>query len=240
MIELDLTEEQRDRLSSREADAVRAAIAEAEERACGATIVSTLVHRHGPGGELPARLEADAASERATAEDFAVSDLRRALAGWVVYGTNPAAHLETRIADQGRAPVGDFAQARAEALRAALASLQKRLVPRWHGPLTVCQCGWTLPVGPAPVCVADGGAMEDLLDRVKLRALPAAYVAERMPEDCGTLMLCPRCSTPHAVFSDAGPDLDPYDDLTEVEGPHVAQVPRGDQGAPNAGEGVPS
>jgi len=103
-MDLDLSVQQKARLVSCEADAVRAVIAETGERAIVATIAVSLL-----GGGLRTRA-LDDAIDRLTAEDATVRDLRRALAAWVVYGTpTPIESIRERWQEAQRAHGRDVA-----------------------------------------------------------------------------------------------------------------------------------
>jgi len=95
----------------------------------------------------------------------------------------------------------------------------------------ICQCGWSLPVAPVPICV-ELVDRPDFFVRVGLEDLSAEAVAELMPEDCGALMLCPKCAAPHAFFVDEIGAYDVENDRDVVvhdggpEAPRAMQDPR--------------
>ena len=70
-------------------------------------------------------------------------------------------------------------------------------------------CGWPFPVAPVPICAERGHDRLDFFVKVDVGDISAEAVAEMMPEDCGALLLCPKCGALHAFFVD---EFGPYED----------------------------
>jgi hypothetical protein len=122
-MELTLTDEQRARFESSEADHVRICIGAAEQRAVDA-LVEMAVLRAREGAQDVQRV-----TDRAWAEASTVSDLGSAFAEWVaIGGPTPTQRVEEKREALRTGPRNPFAEARAVGLDAALERLSGRVV----------------------------------------------------------------------------------------------------------------